>query len=111
MNFLTLVFQNNTIWQPLIPSHLLTWQISPPETLRAKPHFVEQLGKAYEEVGFVAVRNHGIPADLIADLYRYVQEFFAQPSDIKGTTRYLSWPASAVTTSFGKEHAKGFFFF
>ncbi|MGN6509718.1 MAG: 2-oxoglutarate and iron-dependent oxygenase domain-containing protein, partial [Chitinophaga sp.] len=33
-----------------------------------KAAFVQQLGKAYEDVGFVAVRNHGIPADLIASL-------------------------------------------
>ncbi len=37
-----------------------------------KKKFVQELGKAYEEVGFVAVKNHGIPDDLIADLYKYV---------------------------------------
>ncbi|HEU4903391.1 MAG TPA: 2-oxoglutarate and iron-dependent oxygenase domain-containing protein, partial [Flavisolibacter sp.] len=42
-----------------------------------KQNFVQALGKAYEEVGFVAVKNHGIPDDLIADLYNYVQQFFA----------------------------------
>ncbi|HWJ90192.1 MAG TPA: 2-oxoglutarate and iron-dependent oxygenase domain-containing protein [Flavisolibacter sp.] len=26
-----------------------------------KQKFVQELGKAYEEVGFVAVKNHGIP--------------------------------------------------
>jgi isopenicillin N synthase-like dioxygenase len=29
-----------------------------------KNQFVQSLGKAYEEVGFVAVKNHGIPDDL-----------------------------------------------
>ena len=48
-----------------------------------KKAFVNQLGKAYEEVGFVAVKNHGIPDDLIADLYKYVQQFFALPLDNK----------------------------
>ncbi|MBD0364916.1 MAG: 2-oxoglutarate and iron-dependent oxygenase domain-containing protein, partial [Flavisolibacter sp.] len=28
---------------------------------RRKQKFVNELGKAYEEVGFVAVKNHGIP--------------------------------------------------
>ena len=36
-----------------------------------KQTFVQELGKAYEEV-----KNHGIPDDLIADLYKYVQQFF-----------------------------------
>ena len=26
-----------------------------------KASFVQNLGKAYEEVGFVAVKNHGVP--------------------------------------------------
>jgi isopenicillin N synthase-like dioxygenase len=42
-----------------------------------KATFVQLLGKAYEEVGFVAVKNHGIPDDLIKRLYEEVQQFFA----------------------------------
>ncbi|MEO7834777.1 MAG: 2-oxoglutarate and iron-dependent oxygenase domain-containing protein, partial [Ginsengibacter sp.] len=52
---------------------------------KEKAAFVQQLGKAYEEVGFVAVKNHGIPGALISDLYQYVQEFFSLPSDKKRT--------------------------
>ena len=37
-----------------------------------KAEFVQKLGKAYEDVGFVAVKNHGIPDELIEDLYKYV---------------------------------------
>ena len=29
-----------------------------------KSAFVQKLGKAYEEVGFVAVKNHGVPDEL-----------------------------------------------
>ncbi|MEN9600351.1 MAG: hypothetical protein RL596_2675 [Bacteroidota bacterium] len=32
-----------------------------------KAAFVQALGKAYEEVGFVAVKNHGVPDELIAE--------------------------------------------
>ena len=42
-----------------------------------KEKFVNELGRAYEEVGFVAVKNHAVPDDLIADLYTYVQQFFS----------------------------------
>ncbi len=41
-----------------------------------RKEFVYELGRAYEDVGFVAVKNHGIPEDLIDELYRYVKEFF-----------------------------------
>ena len=37
-----------------------------------KAAFVDQLGKAYEDIGFVAVKNHGVPSHLIAELYEYV---------------------------------------
>ena len=51
--------------------------------LKQKSAFVQELGKAYEDVGFVAVKNHGIPVALIADLYKYVQQFFSLPSEKK----------------------------
>ncbi|WP_343700764.1 2-oxoglutarate and iron-dependent oxygenase domain-containing protein [Chitinophaga sp.] len=73
-----------------------------------KAAFVEQLGKAYEDVGFVAVKNHGIPDQLIADLYRYVQEFFKLPPDAKRNYEIPSLAGQRGYTSFGKEHAKGF---
>ena len=36
-----------------------------------KKSFVNQLGKAYEEVGFVAVKNHGIPDEHLGANTRY----------------------------------------
>ncbi len=48
-----------------------------------KKKFVAELGKAFEEVGFVAVKNHGISADLIKKLYKNVQQFFSLPSNKK----------------------------
>lgn len=72
-----------------------------------KENFVQQLGKAYEEVGFVAVKNHGIPDALIEDLYRYVQEFFSLPLDQKRKYEIPGMAGQRGYTSFGKEHAKG----
>ena len=72
-----------------------------------KQAFVNQLGKAYEEVGFVAVKNHGIPDDLIADLYKHVQQFFAMPIDVKKKYEVQGLAGQRGYTSFGKEHAKG----
>ena len=72
-----------------------------------KQAFVNQLGKAYEEVGFVAVKNHGIPDELIADLYKYVQQFYALPGDAKRKYEMPDLAGQRGYTSFGKEHAKG----
>ena len=72
-----------------------------------KKAFVNDLGKAYEEVGFVAVKNHGIPDDLIMDLYKYVQQFFSLPIDKKRGFEVQGLAGQRGYTSFGKEHAKG----
>ena len=74
---------------------------------KRKQSFVQQLGKAYEDVGFVAVKNHGIPDDVIADLYKYVQQFFSLPSDSKKKYEVPGLAGQRGYTSFGKEHAKG----
>jgi isopenicillin N synthase-like dioxygenase len=79
--------------------------ISGDPQLRQK--FVNDLGKAYEEVGFVAVKNHGIPDSLIADLYKYVQQFFAMPLEKKKGYEIKGLAGQRGYTSFGKEHAKG----
>ena len=73
-----------------------------------KQKFVQELGKAYEEVGFVAVKNHGIPDDLIADLYKYVQQFFSLPTETKLSYEKKELAGQRGYTSFGREHAKGF---
>ncbi len=74
----------------------------------AKKSFVQQLGKAFEETGFVAVKNHGISDALIADLYNYVEAFFALPLEQKGKYEIPGLAGQRGYTSFGKEHAKGF---
>src|SRR6187397_429725 len=72
-----------------------------------KKSFVLALGQAYEEVGFVAVKNHGIPDELIKDLYQYVQEFFSLPLEQKRKYEIRGLAGQRGYTSFGKEHAKG----
>lgn len=72
-----------------------------------KQNFVAALGKAYEEVGFVAVKNHGIPDALIADLYKYVQQFFALNLEQKKAYEIPELAGQRGYTSFGREHAKG----
>ncbi|MEO6219413.1 MAG: 2-oxoglutarate and iron-dependent oxygenase domain-containing protein [Ginsengibacter sp.] len=74
---------------------------------KSKQTFVEDLGKAFENIGFVAVKNHGISPDLIAGLYKNVQQFFSLPSDKKKDYEMPELAGQRGYTSFGKEHAKG----
>ena len=79
--------------------------LSGDETL--KKSFVQKLGSAYETVGFVSVKNHGLPDALIAEIYEYVQEFFALPVEEKKKYEIPELSGQRGFTSFGKEHAKG----
>lgn len=72
-----------------------------------KKAFVEQLGKAYEDVGFVAVKNHGISNELIGKLYQHVQDFFSLPLEKKRKYEIAQLAGQRGYTSFGREHAKG----
>lgn len=74
---------------------------------KRKAAFVQELGRAYETVGFVAVKNHGVSDSLIADLYQYVQQFFSLPSVQKKNYEDPLLAGQRGYTSFGKEHAKG----
>jgi len=72
-----------------------------------RTEFVYELGRAYEEVGFVAVKNHGIPEELIEDLYKHVKQFFGLPLELKKEYEKPELAGQRGYTSFGREHAKG----
>jgi isopenicillin N synthase-like dioxygenase len=74
---------------------------------KKKASFVDALGKAYEDVGFVAVKNHGITDQTIEELYSNTREFFALPDEIKRKYEIPGLAGQRGYTSFGKEHAKG----
>ena len=48
-----------------------------------KAAFVKAIGEAYQQIGFVAVKNHGIGDQLIEELYSNVKAFFNLPEDQK----------------------------
>jgi isopenicillin N synthase-like dioxygenase len=72
-----------------------------------KAAFVSALGKAYEEIGFVAVKNHGISDDTIGSLYENTTAFFSLPREAKSKYEIPGLAGQRGYTSFGKEHAKG----
>lgn len=69
--------------------------------------FVKALGEAYENVGFVAVKNHGLGDALSADLYAQVKAFFTLPQEVKDQYEIAGLAGQRGYTGFGKEHAKG----
>jgi isopenicillin N synthase-like dioxygenase len=71
-----------------------------------RAEFIETLGKAFHEVGFVGVINHGIPKSLVDDFYNEAKTFFALPVDVKKKYEIPELAGQRGYTSFGKEHAK-----
>ena len=71
-----------------------------------KAAFVKELGQAYEEIGFVAVKNHGLSDALCAELYAQVKGFFTLSKEEKETYEIEGLAGQRGYVSFGKEHAK-----
>lgn len=72
-----------------------------------KAHFVAELGKAYANIGFVAIRNHFLSTPQQDALYRDIKEFFALPDDVKEKYELAGLAGQRGYTGKGKEHAKG----
>ena len=68
--------------------------------------FVEQVGQALENIGFFAITNHGVDADLIQKAYQVAQQFFELPDAVKQRYELPELHGQRGFTSFGKEHAK-----
>ena len=68
--------------------------------------FINELGTAFHEIGFVGVTNHGIPKALIDRFYSEAKAFFALPVAQKQQYEIAGLAGQRGYTSFGKEHAK-----
>jgi isopenicillin N synthase-like dioxygenase len=68
--------------------------------------FIKKLAKAFHEIGFVGVINHGIPKVLVQKFYAESQAFFALPVEKKLKYEIAGMAGQRGYTSFGKEHAK-----
>jgi isopenicillin N synthase-like dioxygenase len=75
-------------------------------TEEERKEFVNQLGKAFHEVGFVGVINHQVPKDLIENFYAASKEFFSLPVSTKRKYEIQGLAGQRGYTSYGKEHAK-----
>lgn len=72
-----------------------------------KQKFVDEIGKAYEEIGFVALKGHFLDDTLVDNLYNEVKEFFALPLETKQKYEIPGIGGQRGYISFGKESAKG----
>lgn len=72
-----------------------------------KQLFVDKIGKAYEDIGFVALNGHFLSPELIEELYREIKNFFDLPEEIKNNYEIEGIGGQRGYTSFGKEKAKG----
>jgi isopenicillin N synthase-like dioxygenase len=72
-----------------------------------RKRFVERLGNAYQNIGFVAIKNHGLSDELVNTLYSSIKEFFALPEEIKRKYEKPELAGQRGYTGKMKEHAKG----
>lgn len=72
-----------------------------------KQNFVAKLGEAYNNIGFVAIKNHGLSDELTEKLYESVMAFFKQPDEVKSRYEIAGLAGQRGYTGKNKEHAKG----
>jgi len=75
--------------------------------LDRKQKFIKEIGSAFENIGFVALKSHFLTDELVAKLYREIKLFFDLPQEIKDQYEIPGLAGQRGYTSFGKEHAKG----
>ncbi len=72
-----------------------------------KKRFIESLGKAYNNIGFVAIRNHYLSSTLSAQLYEIIKKFFSLEDSVKQKYELPGLAGQRGYIGKGKEHAKG----
>ncbi|MCU0447706.1 MAG: isopenicillin N synthase family oxygenase [Microscillaceae bacterium] len=72
-----------------------------------KAQFVQDLGAAFNKIGFVAIKNHGLSDELVAQLYDIYMQFFRLPEEVKRQYEIAGIAGQRGYTGKGKEHAKG----
>lgn len=74
---------------------------------KRKAKFVNDLGTAYHNIGFVAIRNHYLTDELSTKLYDSIKKFFALSDAAKQQYEIAGLAGQRGYIGKGKEHAKG----
>jgi len=77
------------------------------DDLQEKQKFVQAIGKAYQEIGFVALKGHFLSESLMNGLYEECKKFFNLPLKTKEKYEIDGIGGQRGYTGFGKESAKG----
>lgn len=73
---------------------------------KQRSEFVNEIGAAFHNVGFVGVVNHGIPKEVVEGFYAASKAFFSLPVSAKSSYKLDGLAGQRGYTSFGTEHAK-----
>lgn len=90
---------------PYIPCLDLGSYVNGTEEDRKK--FSDELGRAFNDSGFVTITNHGVSQELIDKLYENIKALFALPMEVKQKYEKPELAGQRGYTSPGKETAKG----
>jgi isopenicillin N synthase-like dioxygenase len=72
-----------------------------------KQKFINEIGHAYENIGFVALKGHFLDDALVRNLYSEIKNFFDLPVETKEKYEISGIGGQRGYVSFGKESAKG----
>ena len=67
-----------------------------------KQKFVNEIGNAFEEIGFVALKGHFLDDSLVDELYGEIKSFFALPLDTQRSYEIPGLGGQRGYVSFGK---------
>ena len=68
--------------------------------------FSQELGKAFNDTGFVMIANHGLNQQLIEELYEHIQLYFDLPESVKRAYEIPELFGQRGYTGKGREKAK-----
>lgn len=71
-----------------------------------KLKFIQAVGDSLKDIGFFALKNHGIPLEAVEESYRLGDEFFALSDEVKRSYLQPQIAHQRGYTAFGVEHAK-----
>ena len=74
---------------------------------KTKNEFIEQLGKGFSEIGFIAIKGHLLDDRTKDELYTEVRSFFKLSDEVKSKYIIKGLASQRGFTPFGKESAKG----
>lgn len=73
---------------------------------KAREDFINAVGDALRDVGFLAIADHQVDLDLIARAYALIEEFFTLPAEVKKKYEREELKGQRGFISYGREHAK-----